>query len=130
MLCALSARRVSGVVHARVCAARVSGVRGALRCVRMAIVTTRTFALLHRSAPPSKFLLVCFLSLCTRFCRFCSAFASASPPLLLLLLSALHSVSAFCSALRLCVLLCSALVSASFPSVTHRVRLQQNYYKI
>ena len=91
----------------------------ASRCVRVAIVTTRTYALLYRSAPPSEFLIALHF-LTALDCRFCSAFASGSPLLLV------SSASALCSALSLSAL-SSALVSAFCPFVAHLVRHQHNY---
>ena len=79
----------------------------AFRCVRVVIVTTRTYALLYRSAPPSEFILAFLFHLpydTDTLPVFCSAFASASP---------LPLVSAFC----FCSLLCSPSLLSYSPFV-------------
>ena len=131
----LAVRRVTGVVHAHTHAlyaiARVSRSSErrqwrqmyASRYGRMAIFTTRTYALLYRSAPPSEFLLASFF---LSFARDSVSFRlCVSAPLHFSLLCV---VSAFCSAsvlLRLC--LCVRLVCASPQPLARRVRLKHFY---
>ena len=120
---------VSGVVCARVLCNGERGARCAplLGCVRVAIVSPRTglCAVSIKQRAPHRVLASFSFILIARdsagFARLSPLpLVSASPLLLLLELSALL-VSALCSALRLCVLLCS---SFCLISVTHRVRIQ------
>ena len=94
----------------RAWAAPVSGVRGARcacaacsHCVRVAIVTTRTYALLYRSAPPSEFLLAFHRTI---LCRFFSTSATAFA-------SAFASAFGFCFCIRLLLLHSPLLLHSS-----------------
>ena len=123
----------------------MSSVRGA-RCapliVRVAIVTTRSYACaarsLYRSALPSEFRLTYFLFHCTELCRFlplhhrCRSSLRRFFCLLLLRFAflssrpcALHS-GLLC--IRLCFAFCAALVSASSPPFARRLRLQHSHF--
>ena len=117
------------------------------RCVRVAIVTTRTYALQYRSALPSEFLLVFHsllphgtlpvFSLCAfdplHLCAFAPLFCSRLSALLFFLLVSLRC-SSLCSALLvsspLCTPLCCALHVSGLlrlcSEFTRRLSPQQN----
>ena len=107
-------------------------------CVRVVIVTTRTYALLYRGAPPSEFLLAFHFFLCHETAGFSlRAFAPLHVCAFALLFCSRLCCASALPHLRLCsaplqpllstaFVLCSAHVAASSASLTRRARLLHN----
>ena len=99
----------------------------ASRCMRVVIVTTRDYALLYRSAPPSELLFALSLSLTAVTAQDSVGFPRLSFQLLPLRRSTSRLRSLFCSALPSPLLLPSALHSALY--CTPLVRLLPLLYR-